>query len=139
MWCGYFKLLVAFNVCTVTFLNIKSFMNSYSRKFYWNIPGVPIKAEFIEQNRTRRTKSQLTMMFKIQVLHGLVDIPADDYLTPALTRTRALYTKKLRQYASSTDALKYSFFPRTITIWNSLSANAPDLVSFKRELFKSSF
>ena len=49
---------------------------------------------------------------------------------------------KLRQYASSTDALKYSFFPRTITTWNSLSASiadAPDLVSFKRELFKSSF
>ena len=72
----------------------------------------------------------------------LVDIPADDYLTPASTRTRALHTKKLRQYASSTDALKYSFFPRTITTWNSLSASiadAPDLVSFKRELSKSSF
>ena len=57
------------------------------------------------------------MMFEI--LHGLVDIPADDYLTPASTRTRALRTKKLRQYASSTDALKYSFFHRTITTWNS--------------------
>ena len=43
---------------------------------------------------TRRTKSQLTMMFKI--LHNLVDIPADDYLTPASTRTRALHTKKLQ-------------------------------------------
>ena len=87
-----------------------------------------------------RTKSQLTMMFKI--LHGLVDIPADDYLTPASTRTGALHTKKQRQYASSTDALKYRFFPRTITTWNSLSASiadAPDLVSFKRELSKSSF
>ena len=52
VWCGYFKLLVAFNVCTVTFLNIKSFTNSYSRRFYWYIPGVSIKAEFIEQNRT---------------------------------------------------------------------------------------
>ena len=93
-----------------------------------------------ETLETRRTKSQLTMMLKI--LHGLMDIPADDYFTPASTRTIALHTKKLRQYVSSTDALRYSFFPRSITNWNSLSASiadASDLVSFKLELFKSSF
>ena len=61
-----------------------------------------------ETPESRRLKSQLTMMFKI--LHGLVDIPADDYLTPASTRTRALHTKKLRQYASSTVQLLSSHY-----------------------------
>ena len=114
----------------------------YATNRYRNTSSVTDMLENLnwETLETRRTKSQLTKMFKI--LHGLVDIPADDYLTPASTRTRALHTKKLRQYASSTDALKYSFFPRTITTWNSLSASiadAPDLVSFKQELSKSSF
>ena len=114
----------------------------YATNRYRNTSSVTDMLENLnwETLETRRTKSQLTMMFKIP--HGLVDIPADDYLTPASTRTRALHTKKLRQYASSTDALKYSFFPRTITTWNSLSASiadAPDLVSYKRELSKSSF
>ena len=114
----------------------------YATNRYRNTSSVTDMLENLnwETLETRRTKSKFTMMFKI--LHGLVDIPADDYLTPASTRTRALHTKKLRQYASFSDAFKYSFFPRTITTWNYLSASiadAPDLVSFKWELFKSSF
>ena len=34
-----------------------------------------------------RAKTQLTMLFKI--IHGLADIPAEDYLVPASTRTRS--------------------------------------------------
>ena len=89
---------------------------------------------------TRRSKSQVTMMFKI--INGLVDIPAADFVTPASTRTRSHHGKKLRQYATSTDTLKYSFFPCTIPLWNSLPATlaeAPDLVSFKRGLSTFSF
>ena len=114
----------------------------YATNRYRNTSSVTDMLENLnwETQETRRTKSKLIMMFKI--LHGLVDIPADDYLTPASTRTRVLHTNKLRQYAFSTDALKYSFFPRTITTLNSLSASvadAPDLVSFKQELSKSTF
>ena len=74
-------------------------------------------------------------MFKI--MHVLVDILAADYVTPASSRTRSQHTMKLRQYASSTDTLKYSFFQRSIPMWNALPASladAPDLVSFKRRL-----
>ena len=88
----------------------------------------------------RRSKSQVTMMFKI--INGLVDILAADFITPASTRTRSHHGKKLRQYATSTDTLKYSFFPCTIPLWNSLPATlaeAPNLVSFKRELSTFSF
>ena len=93
-----------------------------------------------ETLETRRAKSQVTMMFKI--MHGFVDIPAADYVTPASTRTRSHHTMKLRQHASSTDTMKYSFFPCTIPLWNSLPAtfaDAPDLLSFKRGLSNISF
>ena len=53
---------------------------------------------------------------------GLVDIPAADFVTPASTRTRSHHGKKLKQYATSTDTLKYSFFPCTIPLWNTLPA-----------------
>ena len=67
---------------------------SFATNRYRNTSSVTDMLENLnwETLETRRTKSQLTMMFKI--LHGLVDIPADDYLTPASTRTRALHTKK---------------------------------------------
>ena len=82
----------------------------YATNRYHNTSSVNDMLENLnnETLETRRSKSQLTMMYKI--MHGLVNIPAEDYLTSASTRTRALLTKKLRQYASSTDALKYSYF-----------------------------
>ena len=89
---------------------------------------------------TRRAKSQVIIMFK--VINDLVDIPAADFVNPALTRTRSHHGKKLRQYATSTDTLKHSFFPCTIPLWNSLPATlaeVPDLVSFKRGLSTFSF
>ena len=93
-----------------------------------------------ESLESRRVKIQLTLLFK--VIQDLVDIPASTYLTPASTRTRANHTKKLRQISSKSDAYKYSFFPRTIPVWNSLPATvaeAPDLVSFKQGLSTLTF
>jgi hypothetical protein len=85
-----------------------------------------------ETLESRRTKIQLTMFYKI--VNNLVDIPADHYLTPSKTRTRTTHSKKMLQYHTRTDTLKFSFFPRTIHSWNMLPATvaeAPDLVSFK--------
>lgn len=84
---------------------------------------------------SRRTKIQLTMLYKI--INNLVDIPAEDYLTFNSSRTRSAHSKKLRHYPSTCDTFKFSFFPRTIPLWNLLPATVaetPDLVSFKREL-----
>ena len=93
-----------------------------------------------ETLESRRTKLQLVMIYKI--MNDLVDIPADTYLTPATSRTRAIHSKKLRQYPTRTDTFKYSFFPRTIPVWNSLPASvaeAPDLALFKQGLTSLSF
>ena len=93
-----------------------------------------------ETLESRRTKNQLIMFFKI--VHGLVDIPADKYLTPASTRTRSRHSFKYRQIPTSSDYYKHSFFPQTVRLWNSLPATvaeAPGLVPFKWELSKVSF
>ena len=94
-----------------------------------------------ETLESRRTKLQLVMIYKI-MNDLVVDIPADTYLTLATTRTRAIHSKKLRQYPTRTDTFKYSFFPRTIPVWNSLPASvaeAPDLALFKQGLTTLSF
>ena len=93
-----------------------------------------------ESLESRRSKIQLTLFFK--VIHNLIDIPADQYLTPSTSRTRATHSKRYRRFSPSTDSFKYSFFPRTVPLWNSLPAviaEAPFLVSFKEGLSTLSF
>ena len=89
---------------------------------------------------TRRTKLQLTMLYKI--VNNFVDVDKDLYLTPATTRTRTKRSNKFRLFPTSRDCFKYTFFSRTIPLWNDLLASiaeAPDLVLFKQELFNLSF
>ena len=104
---------------------------------YHNTSSVTSKLDHLEWEslEARRAKNQLTMFFKI--IHGLVDIPASDYLVPASTRTRSQHSLKFLQIPVSSEYYKSSFFPRTVCRWNSLPANvaeAPSLVSFKQEL-----
>ena len=95
-----------------------------------------LKWEFHE---SRHAKNQLTMLFNIIQDH--VNIPANEYMTPASNRTRSQHSLKFRQIPTSSDYYKFSFFPLSVCHWNSLPANvaeAPSLVSFKRELFSVS-
>ena len=89
---------------------------------------------------SRRTKTQLTLLFKI--VHGIVDIPPDQYLIPGHSRTRSNHKYKFRQISTSKDYFKFSFFPRTIPVWNSLPASvaeASSLVQFKERLKPMTF
>ena len=109
----------------------------YVTNRYRNTSSVTSMIEHLEWEslEARRAKHQLTMLFKI--IHDLVDIPANGYLTPASNRTRSQHSLKFRQIPTSSDYYKFSFFPRSVCHWNSLPANvaeAPSLVSFKREL-----
>ena len=83
----------------------------------------------------RRLKSSLTFFYKIH--YGTVSFDEDKYLTPAprLRNTRASYDSQYTRYMSYSDALKNSFFPRTIPLWNSLPSS---VVAFKTtEEFKA--
>ena len=84
----------------------------------------------------RRVKSSLTFFYKIH--SGTVSLDKDRYLTPApnLRSTRASHNSQYTRYKlSDTDALKNSFFPRTIPLWNSLPS--PVVSSKTAEEFKA--
>ena len=72
---------------------------------------------------TRREQSSLTFFYKIH--SGTVDLDKDKYLTPApnLRRTRASHESQNTRYFAYSNALKNSFFPRTIPMWNSLPSS----------------
>ena len=93
-----------------------------------------LKSEPLE---ARRTKAQLTIFYKS--VKNLVDIPMENYATPASARTRANHSKKFCHLSSNTNVVTFSFVVRTIPIWNSLpasTAEAPSLAQFRRELTK---
>ena len=60
-----------------------------------------------ESLESRRVEARVTMLYKI--IQDLIDIPASKYLTPASSRTRALHSKKLRQFSASTESFRKSF------------------------------
>ena len=71
----------------------------------------------------RREQSSLTFFYKIH--SGTVSLDKDKYLTPApnLQRTRASHDLQYIRYFAYSNALKNSFFPRTIPLWNSLPSS----------------
>ena len=81
----------------------------YVTNRYHNTSSVTSILDHLEWEtlESRRTKSQLIMFFKI--VHGLVDISADKYLTPASTQTRSghslKYTDKFPLPVTTTSAV----------------------------------
>ena len=101
---------------------------------YRNTSSVTNMLDYLgwESHEMRRSKLQLIVLYKI--LHGLIDIPPTDYLTQTCSRTRTAHKYKYQQYSTPTDCFKYSFFLRTIPLWDRLpaaAAEAPSLVFFK--------
>ena len=112
---------------------------------YRNTSSVTYMLDYLgwESHETRRSKLQLIVLYKI--VHGLIDIPSDDYLIQGNSRTRALRAA----HSSSTSgtlhlqrSTRTAFSPSTIPLWNRLPATvaeAPSLVSFKRGLSHLTF
>ena len=72
-----------------------------------------LKWESLEQ---RRAKARSVLMYKI--VHNLVEIHAEHLLIPADSRTRGIAA--FRAIYTRADVYCFSFFPRTIIIWNSI-------------------
>jgi len=114
----------------------------YATNRYHNTSSVTSMLDGLgwETLESRRQKHQLTLFYK--VVNNLVDIPASRYLTPSNSRTRTNHSKKFQQFSAKCDYYKFSFFPRTVPVWNSLPAQiaeSPDLVSFRQGLLSLSF
>ena len=57
-------------------------------------------------------------------INNLLYLPIPGSVLPADPRTRSKYPYKVRHIATNTNAYKYSFFPRTIPLWNNLPTTA---------------
>ena len=82
----------------------------------------------------RRAKAKVIMLYRI--VHHLVAIPVEEYLTPAATNTRGHDHKFFIQYCR-TNTMRHSFFPDTARLWNKLpaeSTEAPSLEAFRGSL-----
>ena len=67
----------------------------------------------------RRQAASLVMLYKIQ--HNIVAINPALYLSPMMpTTTRSFHPSKLQTITSRTQLYQFSFFPRTVQLWNTL-------------------
>ena len=87
---------------------------------------------------TRTEQSSLTFFYKIH--SGTVSLDKDKYLTPApnLRRTRASHESQYTRYFAYSDALKNSFFHRTIPMWNSIASSvvsSKTIEEFKAQIY----
>ena len=89
----------------------------------------------LDELESHREHSSLTFFYKIH--SGTVSLDKDKYLNPApnLRRPRASHASQYTMYLAYNDALKNSFLPRTIPMWNSLSS--PVVSSKTIEEFKA--
>ena len=77
----------------------------------------------------RRLKSSLTFFYKIH--------SCTVSLAPRLRSTRVSHDSQYTRYMSYSDALKNSFFPRTIPLWNSLPSSVVASTCKTTEEFKA--
>ena len=73
-----------------------------------------------EQLQTRRQQNKTVMMYRI--VNNLVEIPANQYLTPTGVSTRG-HQQRFLPYYCSVNAYQGSFFPSAIRLWNALPAS----------------
>ena len=89
-----------------------------------------------ESLKDRRDRKDLELFYKIH--YNLVDIGFPAEISPGSQRTRG-HDLRYRQPARAVNTYKYSFFPRTVSAWNSLESvavKASNLTAFKAELTK---
>ena len=85
--------------------------------------------------KDRRRDIRLALFY--QIVKGKVEIPAEDYLLKADTRTRSHNSAKFRHFATHCEQYKHSFFVTTIPQWNTLpeaSVSADTVTAFKASL-----
>jgi hypothetical protein len=68
----------------------------------------------------RRTNTKVVMMYRI--VHHLIAIPSQMYLTPATTRTTRGHGQKFQIPFSRIECHQNSYFPSAIRTWNNLPA-----------------
>ncbi len=82
--------------------------------------SVTAMMQHLEWQRLETRRQQAWLMMFYCIIHDLVDISANPYLTPAPLTTRGHQTRFF-QPGAWVQCYKYSFFSATITAWNQQS------------------
>ena len=88
-----------------------------------------------ETLQARRVKMRLILLYK--ATKNLVSVDSHLYLTPHHSRTRQEHDQAFQQISTKQNYHLYSFYPRTIPLWNNLPAciiASKDITSFKKKL-----
>ena len=85
----------------------------------------PYKVYINDDSRLTSPILQQCQLCSFRLLHWKI-LTFDQYLTALQRQSRTSHQMAYRQIATSTDYIKYSFFPHTIVHWNSLP---PEVVS----------
>ena len=83
----------------------------------------------------RRTEARLVLMYKI--VYGLVLIPIESYLVPHHRHSRHYHDLAYQIPHSNNNYHQFSFFPRTVRIWNALPqevVHAQTIDAFKSQI-----
>ena len=80
--------------------------------------------------QSRRRVCDLGMLDKRHRDQINISLPYDLTSVPAYGRTRASHDFKIRLPSSSVDALKHSFYVRSVPVWNALSADVVRSASY---------
>ena len=84
---------------------------------------------------TRETPAKRGRVNRYEVVHHLITVPVYHHPTMAeITSTRHSHAWKFQTIRTNINIYKYSFFPRTIILWNQLPPPViavPDLDAFK--------
>jgi hypothetical protein len=86
----------------------------------------------------RRRSARLAMLYKIS--NGLACVRCPDLQPMHASYTRSHHPRQFQRITCRTDYRKYSFFPRTISDWNSLPTDtvlAPTLSAFRSRVLRS--
>ena len=81
----------------------------------------------LESLEQRRQKARVIILYKI--IHNDVDINPQSYLKKQERTTQSAHPYQFQTYSPTTDYFKYSFFPQTVCIWNSLPNSTCMVVS----------
>ena len=81
----------------------------------------------------RRLLSQGTMFYKIYMGHVGISLPSD--VTPNERPSRAPNCRPFKQLKVNNDIYKYSFYPRTVVLWNNISLSSSNIVNI--DIFRS--
>ena len=108
----------------------------YISNRYHNTSSPTEMLSLLEWNILQQRRAKIRLITLYNIIHNLIELPEEQYLLPPTSSYQHKALNFQRPF-TPTNYLKYSFFPRTIAQWNSLSLDiksSTNLEGFKTRL-----